>query len=96
MFDQLNLMGGVILIDGNVEAFTIADKLNVNTALVVHIEKANTSIPELYSVINNEFCSHELNKFQFVNREQDLGLDGLRRAKMSYNPFKLIEKYKII
>lgn len=93
-YDELNLMGGAIFIDDRVEAFTIAEQLNDNTA-VIHFEKANPHITGLYQVINQWFCSKALSEFTYVNREQDLGIPGLRRAKMSYHPVGFIKKYQV-
>jgi len=90
----LNLTGGVIMIEGRVEAFTIGELLNENTA-VVHIEKANPEIPGLYPMINQQFCEKSLHNVTYVNREQDLGIDGLREAKLSYYPDHFEKKYQI-
>ncbi|MCX8045063.1 MAG: phosphatidylglycerol lysyltransferase domain-containing protein [Desulfobacterota bacterium] len=90
----LQVQGGAILIDGKVEAFTIGEQLNHSTA-VVHIEKANPNIPGLYSVINQQFCKNAWKDVLYINREQDLGDDGLRQAKLSYHPDHLVEKYRI-
>ena len=91
-FSDLSVFGGVILVDGKVEAFTVGEKLNGDTA-VVHFEKANPNVAGLYQVINQRFCSDALRGFKYVNREQDLGIAGLRQAKMSYHPTFLIEKF---
>ncbi|MFP3868656.1 MAG: DUF2156 domain-containing protein [Desulfobacteraceae bacterium] len=93
-FAALHLQGGVILVDGKVEAFTMGEKLNQDTA-VVHLEKANPEIRELYAVINQQFCQHAWSQLSFINREQDLGEEGLRRAKLSYQPHHLLEKFRI-
>jgi hypothetical protein len=93
-FHALNLQGGVILIDNQVEAFTLGELLNKETA-VVHIEKANPMVSGLYAVINREFCRHSWPEVPFINREQDLGVPGLRTAKMSYHPHHLVEKFRI-
>ncbi len=93
-FDQLGVQGGVIMVEGVVEAFTLGELLNNETA-VVHIEKANARIPGLYSVINQQFCEHAWSSVPFINREQDLGDNGLRQAKLSYHPDRLVEKYVI-
>jgi hypothetical protein len=90
----LGVQGGAILIAGEVQAFTLGELLNKDTA-VVHIEKANTQIPGLYAVINQQFCEHAWSGVPFVNREQDLGDDGLRQAKLSYHPVRLVEKFAI-
>jgi len=91
---RLQIKGGVILINGKVEAFTLGERLNEETA-VVHIEKANTEIRGLYAAINQQFCEKQWSDTRFINREQDLGEPGLREAKLSYNPYHLDEKYKI-
>ncbi len=93
-YRDLEYAGGVILIDGTVEAFTLGEMLNEETA-VVHIEKANADIPGLYAVINQQFCEHGWKMVRYINREQDLGDEGLRRAKLSYHPARMVEKYRI-
>ena len=93
-FHDLNLQGGMILINGKVEAFTLGELLNKETA-VVHIEKANPMISGLYAAINHEFCRHSWFQVPFINREQDLGVPGLRTAKLSYHPHHLVEKFRI-
>jgi len=91
-YEVLPLLGAIIYVDGSLEAFTIGEQLNRDTA-VIHIEKANPNIKGLYQLINNWFCKNHLKEFKWVNREQDLGIPGLRRAKMDYNPHHFIEKY---
>jgi hypothetical protein len=93
-YQELNLVGGVILVEDRVEAFTVGELLNQATA-VVHLEKANPAVPGIYAVINQEFCRHSWSKVPLINREQDLGLPGLRMAKMSYHPQRLVEKFRI-
>jgi hypothetical protein len=93
-FQALELTGGVILINGRVEAFTLGELLNRETA-VIHIEKANPEIRGLYPAINQQFCEHAWSEVPLINREQDLGEPGLRAAKESYNPHHLMEKFRI-
>jgi uncharacterized protein len=93
-FETLQMSGGVVLIDGRVEAFSLGELLNETTA-VVHIEKANTEIRGLYALINQQFCERRWQNTPFINREQDLGEPGLRQAKLSYNPDHLVEKFRI-
>jgi hypothetical protein len=93
-FQDLNLVGGVILVADRVAAFTVGELLNQDTA-VVHLEKANPAIPGIYAVINQEFCRHSWSQAPLINREQDLGLPGLRMAKMEYHPHRLVEKFRI-
>jgi hypothetical protein len=94
-YDGLNVVGGAIFSKDRVEAFTIAEQLNDETA-VVHFEKANPKITGLYQVINQWFSAKTLSEYTYVNREQDLGVPGLRRAKMSYHPVDFIKKYQTI
>jgi len=86
--------GGAILIDGKVEAFTLGEPLNSDT-VVIHIEKANPAFEGLYSVINQTFLESHWSGFTYVNREQDLGEDGLRKSKESYFPYRMINKYTL-
>lgn len=92
-YDQLNLTGGLIRIDGIVKAFTLGEKLS-NDTFVTHIEKADGKIRGLYPIINQKFSENELKDYVYVNREEDLGIPGLRKAKLSYNPVNLWDKYE--
>ena len=62
---------------------------------VIHIEKADAAIPGLYPLINREFILHAWKDVKLINREEDMGLEGLRKAKMSYNPVKFLKKYAV-
>jgi hypothetical protein len=93
-FEELKVQAGVVLIDNKVEAFTFGESLNTNTA-VVHFEKANPAINGLYSVINQKFAEENWSNTEYINRQQDLGQPGLRKAKLSYHPETLVEKYTI-
>lgn len=89
---ELGFKGGAILINGKVEAFSFGELLNPETA-VIHIEKANPEIPGLYTAINQMFAMGSWSDVKYINREQDLGLEGLKKAKESYYPDHLVEKY---
>lgn len=94
-FEALGIVGGVLRVDGLVQAFTMGEMLNAAT-FVVHIEKADPDIRGLYPLINQEFVRHSVQEpAAWVNREQDMGEAGLRRAKESYYPDHLVEKYRI-
>lgn len=93
-FDALGIRGGAIRVSGAIVAFSLGEALNPET-LVVHVEKADSQYEGLYQVINNEFCSREARHFAWVNREQDLGVPGLRKAKESYHPVRMVEAYRI-
>ncbi|MCX7857819.1 MAG: phosphatidylglycerol lysyltransferase domain-containing protein [Deltaproteobacteria bacterium] len=93
-YDILNLIGGVITLWGQVVAFTFGEMLNDET-MVVHVEKADPRFPYLYSLINQKFCEVCAKNAIYINREQDLGIPGLRNAKMSYHPNHMEEKYLV-
>jgi len=93
-FSALRIKGGIIRVDKRIVALTLGEKF-LHDTMVIHIEKANSEMPGLYQVINQEFLKHEAKDCTYVNREQDLGLNGLRQSKMSYNPLLFIKKYKI-
>ena len=92
---NLNVQGAVITIENKVVAFTIGQMLNENTA-VIHIEKADPEIPGLYPVINQQFCENNWQGVRYINREQDLGIPGLREAKLSYYPDHMVNKFRIM
>jgi len=93
-YGRLGVRGAAVLIGGAVEAFTFGELLNAQTA-VVHIEKANPEIPGLYAAINQRYCRDHWSAVPFINREQDLGRAGLRKAKLSYHPHHLVEKHRL-
>jgi hypothetical protein len=90
----LGFAGGVVTVNGRVEAFTVGTRLTGDTA-VVQIEIANPAYPGLAQWINREFVRREWRAFRYVNREQDVGVPGLRRAKLSYHPDHLLAKYNL-
>ncbi len=94
-WDALGVKGAVIRIYGKVEAFTNGDSINEKMAHII-FEKANPEIRGLYQAINRDFLMHEFADTEFVNREEDLGLPGLREAKMGYHPDHLTEKYDVV
>ncbi len=87
-----HLIAGAITLQGRICALAIGEKLNLST-MVMHVLKADPRIPGLYQAMLNEFLSRSAGSFEFVNLEQDLGLEGLRRAKQSYHPAFQVEKF---
>ena len=88
------LIGGAIIVDQNMVAYTIAEPLSQDT-VVIHFEKGNPDYKGAYQAINQMFLEHNSEQFNFVNREQDLGDEGLRKAKLSYNPTNFLKKYRV-
>lgn len=91
-FEAMELCGGVLRVNGEVVAMTIGEVMNSNT-LCVHIEKANTAYQGAYAAINQAFCAAEARHVKYVNREEDMGLEGLRKSKRSYHPVFQLQKY---
>lgn len=90
-FSDLELSGGVIRVDGAVAAYTFGEPIN-SSVFCTHVEKAFSNMRGAYPIINQEFTLHNLADYKLVNREEDLGLAGLRKAKLSYHPDILLEK----
>lgn len=91
-YEGLLFKGGYLEVDGQMVAFTIGNKLTPNTALI-HFEKTMADFSDAYAVINQAFAANAWNDTQLINREDDLGLPGLREAKSRYHPVHLMEKY---
>ena len=94
-FDYLNLRGGLLRLDGEVIAFTFGCKATPDM-FVVQIEKADHTIQGAYQMINQQFVQRNCNDVEYVNREEDLGLEGLRKAKKSYYPVMRGVKYMAV
>jgi hypothetical protein len=93
-FEEFGLLGGAIRLDGQIEAFSIGERLNPDTA-VCHFEKAMPERTGLAQLITHWFCKYSLSDFAYVNREQDLGITGIRQAKQSYYPDHMVKKVKV-
>lgn len=91
----LNVRMSGVYIDGHLEAFTIGSYNPLEQMAVIHIEKANPEIRGLYQFINQQFLIEEFPEAVLINREDDLGLEGLRKAKLSYNPIDYARKYQV-
>lgn len=89
-FDYLGCRGGIIFVSGKPAAYSIGEMMTDKTALI-HIEKADRNIIGLYPIINQLTCENEFPDSVFVDREEDMGLEALRKAKLSYHPDKLLK-----
>jgi hypothetical protein len=95
-WDKLvDLTGGAILVDNMIVAYTVAEKYSPDTVLI-HYEKGCPDYKGVYQAINQMFLAHLTEAFKWVNREQDLGEEGLRKAKLSYNPVEFLRKYRVV
>lgn len=92
--DALGVRGGGIRIGGRLAAFSLGERMRRDTALI-HIEKADGDIRGLFTAINQQFVEHEWQDSLYINREEDMGLEGLRKAKLSYHPVRMVEKYEV-
>lgn len=91
-FFEENLVGGLIRVNGKVIAYSMGHPLNSDT-FVVHFEKAFDDIRGAYQMINQQFALNCCEGYTYLNREDDTGLEGLRKAKLSYLPHTLLKKY---
>lgn len=94
-YKEFELCGGVLFADDEIVGFTIGERINSDT-FVVHIEKARGDIQGAYPTLCNEFAKTVPDDIKFINREEDLGIEGLRKSKKSYNPAFLLEKYTVV
>ncbi len=92
--DVIDFKIGGIFINERLEAFIIASKLNHST-IQIHVEKANKDIRGLYPALLKEFLGHHYKGYLYINREEDMGLENLRKSKLSLHPIKMIHKYRI-
>jgi hypothetical protein len=90
----LGLEGVVALVEGNIKAFALGEKLNNDTS-VCHFEKADHFLEGIYQLIDREFCRLLFTDCTYINREQDLGEPNLREAKLSYHPLELVKKFRV-
>lgn len=94
-YESLRFRGGFVSVDDNIIAFSFGEVINSEMA-VIHIEKADFNYHGAYQIINQQLLLNEFNSYLYANREEDLGIEGLRRAKMSYNPAFLVEKFEAV
>lgn len=97
LINKFELPGAFIEVDGNIVAMSVGEV--VNDTLYCHIEKANRDYHGAYQMIVREFASHILEKYpdvKYINREEDVGDEGLRKSKLSYHPIDLLDKYCVL
>lgn len=93
VWDEFNLDGLLIEVDGKIIAYTIVEKMGCYA--IIHFEKAIQEITGAYQTINQEYVKTLGPEIEIINRQEDLGLEGLRKAKLSYKPIDFIKKYSI-
>lgn len=93
-YDELGYTGGVLRVNGEVQAFTFGER-SAENCFVVHVEKALREFQGAYTAVNREFVRSLGGKYRYINREDDTGSEGLRKAKLSYYPIFLEEKFEI-
>lgn len=94
-WDELGLVGLAIRIDGKIAAFTIGELVRDGKEAIVHFEKGDISYMGVYAAINNLFCKRYLENVTYIDRQEDVGLEGLRKSKLSYHPDAMGEKYTV-
>ncbi|MBO4941751.1 MAG: DUF2156 domain-containing protein [Clostridia bacterium] len=96
-WESLDISAGGIFVDGKMVAFSFGEVLNYNKSMaVIHLEHANTDFQGSFAMINQQFAMNQWSNLQFMNREEDMGLEGLRKAKKSYYPVFMVEKYTAV
>lgn len=93
-FDELNMFGGTIRVGGRMVAFSMAST-GAEDTVIIHIEKADVRFRGAYAVINKLTIENECPDIRWVNREEDMGIEGLHRAKQSYGPAFMVDKYEV-
>ncbi len=94
-FDELGIRGGLLRVNGEVSAYSLGTPINSEYYLI-SVEKGNTEIPGIYQMINKMYAEHFCKNYKYINREEDMGNEGLRSAKLSYRPEFLIKKYEVL
>ncbi|MBM2838422.1 MAG: hypothetical protein HW415_1047, partial [Deltaproteobacteria bacterium] len=92
--DELQLCGGIYYVNGQPAAYTLGEEIAGGETFVIHFEKAIGKYKGLYQFLNQSFASILPKKYRTINREQDLGDEGLRQAKVTYRPVGFVKKYR--
>jgi hypothetical protein len=93
--EELVLCGGIYYADGEPAAYSLGEEIAGGEMFVIHFEKALSRFKGLYQFVNMSFAAILPEKYRYINREQDLGNEGLRQAKLSYQPAGFVKKYRI-
>lgn len=92
-FSKLNYRGIILRVDGNIVAYALGEPMADGKTFCIHFEKASPDFPQAYAAVNKLFADRLTGEFIYLNREDDAGVEGLRKAKLSYQPEYLLEKY---
>ena len=92
--EQLGLTCGILRSSGRTVGITIGERLNSDT-FVVHIEKALSEVNGAYPMLCNQLAKAGASQLSYINREEDMGIEGLRKSKLSYHPVFLLDKYTV-
>ena len=90
--DDLGVTFGGIRINGKLAAFSAGEAIT-DQMVLIHMEYGDTKIRGIFNAMNQQFVQHEWKDYTYINREEDMGLPGLRKAKQSYRPVRMVEKY---
>ena len=93
-WDTLGMIGGSIFVDGRMVAFTYGSAVTTDT-FDVCVEKADRHVEGAFAIINQQFAEHLPKQYIYLNREEDMGIPGLRQAKMSYHP-EILLSYNVV
>lgn len=95
LYEELGLVGACIKIDGKIRGFTIGEYTNAQMG-TIHFEKCDSSFDGIFATINQLFAKEYFSQMSYINRQDDMGLPGLRKAKQSYYPVMMGDKYNMI
>lgn len=91
-WEKLDVSGGSLWVDGSMIAFSVGEPLCDKMA-VIHLEHADTAYEGAFAMMNQQFLKNRWQEFEYVNREEDMGIPGMRKAKESYHPVFMVKKY---
>lgn len=91
-YNEFEIQGIIVYIDNNIAGFSYGSKLS-EEAIDIMVEKGNRNYSNIYRKVSNEFAKLFYGKYKYLNREEDVGDEGLRKSKLSYKPNILLEKY---